>query len=643
MTDEAKKTSNAADPRIGVYVCHCGGNISDQVAVERLAEEARALPNVTVTRHNSFMCSDPGQELILEDIKSGKVDRVVIASCAPSLHEETFRNTLVRAGVNPYLYEHANIREQVSWVHHGEEATHKASALVAAAAAKCEHLTSLEPLRVEAVPHATVIGGGMAGLRSALDLAKRGVKVTLLEKTPFLGGQAAILDKVYPTAEKAGDLIAELASAALAHPDIDVVTCAEVVGSGGYVGDFHLTVRKSPESPAESEKIARVSETGAAYGDFVSFVGVCPAAPPREEEKFELHTGVIVIATGFEHYTPRQGEYGYGDFPEVVTQPEFIRLMAEQKSDGDTLTVNGRPIKTMAMIHCVGSRHIPGIHEPDENGRLNEYCSRVCCTGTLQAANEVKARHPETVIYDFYRDIRTYGRGHEDYYVNASRNNTLFVRFDAPDSPVVAKSDDGEYALTVTVKDTLLSGEEIEVPVDLVVLAVGMKPNPITSLIEMMKLPVGADGFLLEVHPKLRPVELAVNGILLAGTCQAPMDITESTAAASAAAVKASGILARGYVELDPFVAVVDKQKCTGCGACVEVCLREGALALKEVEVDGQLKTVAEVNPALCQGCGVCVAVCGENAIEVAGWTLKQYEAMVDAIVGCPMNTGDAA
>ena len=485
---------------------------------------------------------------------------------------------------------------------------------------------------------------GVAGLRAANDLAKRGVKVTLLEKTPFLGGQASRLDRVYPTAERAGELIAELASAALSHPDIDVITCAELVGSGGYVGDFNLTVRKRvPESQQETDKLAELSEAGAAYGDFVPFVGVCPAAPPLEPEKFDLHTGVIIVATGFEHYTPRQGEYGYGEFPEVLTQPEFIRLMAEETSSGDILTVNGRPIKSMAMIHCVGSRHIPGIHEPGEDGRLNEYCSRVCCTGTMQAANEVKSRYPETVIYDFYRDIRTYGRGHEDYYVNASRANTLFVRFEPPNEPVVAKSDDGEYALTVTVRDTLLSGEELEVPVDLVVLAVGMQPSPITSLIEMMKLPVGADGFLLEVHPKLRPVELAVNGVLLAGASQGPMDITESTAAASAAAVKAAGILARGYVELDPFVAIVDKAKCAGCGDCVEVCLKEGALALQEVEMDGQTRTVAEVNPALCEGCGVCVAVCPENAIEIAGWTLKQYDAMVDAIVGCQADAGGAA
>lgn len=618
MSDEAKKPSTGAEPKIGVYVCHCGGNISDQVAVERITEQAEGLPNVSVARNNMFMCSDPGQELILEDIRSGKVNRVVIASCAPSLHETTFRNTLARAGMNPYLYEHANIREQVSWVHHGHEATEKAAGLIAAAAAKCGYLTALDPIRVEAVPHATVIGGGVAGLRVAYDLARRGIKVTLLEKTPFLGGQAALLDKVYPTAEHAGDLIAELASAALAHPDIEIKTCAEVVGSSGYVGDFHLTVQtRVPDSPEEMDKLTRLSEAGAAFGDFVPFVGVCPAAPPRESEELEIHTGVIVLATGFEHYKPRQGEYGYGEFPEVLTQPEFIRLMAETKAEGDTLVVNGRPIKTMAMIHCVGSRHIPGIHEPDENGRLNEYCSRVCCTGTLQAAGEVKSRYPETVIYDFYRDIRTYGRGHEDYYVNASSNNVLFARFEPQDPPVVAKSDDDEYALKVTVKDTLLAGEELEVPVDLVVLAVGMQPSPITSLIEMMKLPVGADRFLLEVHPKLRPVELAVNGVL------------------PAAAVKASGILARGYVELDPFVAEVNSETCTGCGECLQVCLREGALSLKEMEVDGQLKTVAEVNPALCEGCGVCVAVCAENAIQVAGWTLKQYEAMVDAIVGC--------
>jgi heterodisulfide reductase subunit A len=308
--------------------------------------------------------------------------------------------------------------------------------------------------------------------------------------------------------------------------------------------------------------------------------------------------------------------------------------VAESNNNGSRLEVNGRQIKSVAMIHCVGSRQIPGVHEEDETGHLNEYCSRTCCSATLHAANLIRETYPETRVVDFYRDIRTYGRGQEELYDQAAANKVLFLRFEATEAPVVERTHASNgYPLSVKAKDILTFGEEVEVPVDLVVLAVGMEPNDVSDLVEMMKLPVGADRFLLEVHPKLRPVELSVMGVLLAGTCQAPFDIGESSAAASGAAVKAAGLLVRGHVELDPFVAEVDLEKCTGTGGCVEACLRDGALSLIEMEVGGERVERARVNTALCMGCGACVAVCPENAIEVKGWTLKQYEAMVDMIV----------
>jgi heterodisulfide reductase subunit A len=265
---------------------------------------------------------------------------------------------------------------------------------------------------------------------------------------------------------------------------------------------------------------------------------------------------------------------------------------------------------------------------------VNEYCSRTCCSATLHAANTIRETYPDTRVFHFYRDIRTYGRGQEELYDQACKNKVLFLRFEAAEAPVVKRNNnlDGN-PLSITVKDTLTFGEEIEVPVDLVVLAVGMEPNNVSDLVGMMKLPVGGDRFLLEVHPKLRPVELSVAGILLAGTCQSPMDIGEACNGAASAAVKAAALLTRGYVELDPFVAEVDLEKCTGTGACVEACLVDGALSLVDVEVGGEAVKRAEVNPALCTGCGACVAVCPENAIDVKGWTLKQYEAMVDMIV----------
>jgi heterodisulfide reductase subunit A len=286
------------------------------------------------------------------------------------------------------------------------------------------------------------------------------------------------------------------------------------------------------------------------------------------------------------------------------------------------------------MIHCVGSRQIPGIHEEDETGYMNEYCSRTCCAATLQAANIIRETYLGTRVFDFYRDIRTYGRGQEELYEQAAKNKVLFLRFEAAEAPVVTQNGRSNgHPLSIMVKDTLTFGEEVEVPVDLVVLAVGMEPNNVSDLAGMMKLPVGADRFLQEVHPKLRPVELSVAGVLLAGTCQSPMDMGEACNGASSAAVKASSLLARGYVELDPFVAEVNMDLCAGTGSCVKACLQEGALQMVEIEEDGKRAQKAEVNPALCTGCGACVAVCPENAINIKGWTLKQYEAMVDMIV----------
>jgi heterodisulfide reductase subunit A len=621
--------------KVGVYVCHCGGNISDEVDVEKVCAQALKVPGVVVARANTFMCSDPGQEMIIEDLKSGLVDRVVVASCSPSLHETTFRQALARAGANPYVYEQANLREQVSWVHHGDEATEKATRLVAAAAAKAGRLEALEPIKVDVEPRAVVIGGGVAGLKTALELADRGQAVVLVEKSPFLGGQVAQLDKLAPSGEAASEIIGELAGAVLQHPAIQVQTCTELEGFDGYIGNFKLKlVRKPPEGDAYDDKFARLSQSGRELGEYVPFVGVMPASIPESREELDLAAGVIILATGFKTYQPRTGEYGYQEFPEVVTLPELIRLLAEAPTDGDTLSLNGRPIRSAAMIHCVGSRQIPGIHEENEGGYLNEYCSRTCCTATLHAADLIRKTYPKTRIFDFYRDIRTYGRGQEELYTQTAQDQVVFFRFEAGEEPqVLANPHATGHPLVVRARDVLTFGEELEVPVDLVVLAVGQEPNNIADLVEKMKIPVGADRFLQEVHPKLRPVEVSVAGIFLAGTCQAPFDVGETSAAASAAAVKASAILTRGYVELDPFVAEVDLSKCKGTRACVDACLSPGALEMVEMDVGGEKVKRARVNPALCLGCGACVAVCPENAINVQGWTLKQYEDMVDMIV----------
>ena len=621
MTDPKKKKAIKKSEKIGVYICYCGGNISDHVDVEKVREAAEKFPGVAVARTNSFMCSDPGQELIIDDLKNGIVDRVVVASCAPSLHESTFCSAITRAGGNPYIYDQANIREHVSWVLHGDKATYKAEKLVAAATGKASLLEPLDPIRVEARKHATVIGGGIAGLKAARLLADRGLEVMLIEKTPFLGGNAAGLDTVAPFGEPCGALIAELAKGVLEHTAITVMTLTEVVGFSGYVGNYDLQVKTIVKNTSAFDKAA---------GHVVPFEGA-GADPPAQQT---IETGAVVLATGFRPYQPKQGEYGFGDHSEVLTLPEFIKQMSEVKSSGDTLKLNGRKIRSMAMIHCVGSRQIPGIHEEDENGYLNEYCSRTCCSSILHAANKVKERFPKTNIYDLYRDIRTYGLGQEELYNQAAHNRVVFLRFEAADSPNVTVNDDGsDYALKVTVRDGLTFNEEVEIPVDLVVLATGMEAGDVSDLVSMMKLPVGTDKFLQEVHPKLAPVEMSVAGVFLAGTAQAPMSISEACNGAAAAAVKTASLLSKGYLELDPYVAAVDQDLCTGTGACVDACLADGALEMIDARTEKGTRKMAQVIPALCLGCGACVAVCPTGAIDLKGWSLKQYEAMVDMIV----------
>jgi heterodisulfide reductase subunit A2 len=623
MTDATTNNDNSNESRVGVYVCHCGGNISNTVDIEKVVAAALQMPGVAFAQRNLFMCSDPGQDLIIEDIKNSRVNRVVVAACAPSLHETTFRSALLRAGLNPYLYVHANIREQVSFVHAGEEATEKAIAMVAAAVAKAREILPLQATSVQVIDHATVVGGGVAGLKAALDLAGRGLKVALVEKSPFLGGRTANLDKLFPTGENAGDILSELAKKVLGHPGINVHTCAEVVSQEGYIGNFNLKVERRPPS-SEEEKLRIEAARNQGQSDYLPFTGIFPSEPPHTIEKIEFTSGAIVIATGFSLYAPKKGEYGFKEFPEIITLLDLVRLLSEDKQKGDYLEIRGRKIKSVAMVHCVGSRQVPGIHEPDEKGKLNENCSRTCCTGLLYASVDIKTRHPETAIFHVYRDIRTYGKGHEEIYKRASELDARFIRFKVENSPRVKKNEGDGYALSVMVRDSLLNDEELEVPVDLVVLATGMKPGEIDSLIDLLKIHCGADGFLLEVHPKLRPVEVFTAGIYLAGTCQAPMDVNEATAAASAAASKVSIILSRGKVELEPFVATVDQKKCASCLTCVRTC---------PFDVPVILESGAYINPAACYGCGACVSVCPGDAISLAHFDNREINAQVEGAI----------
>jgi len=653
--------------RVGVYTCYCGGNISHVVQCERVAKALGKLQDVVISRTDLSFCSDAGQAIIEQDIRELGVNRVVIGACAPSLHEQTFRGTVTRAGLNPYLYHHVGIREQDSWVHsHDQEgATEKAVRLMAAGVGKARLLTPLDPIRLGAERHALVIGGGVAGLRAALDIARQGIRVSLLEKSPFLGGRMAQLESVFPTGEAARTLLNELIQQVVANPDITIFTQAMLTGVAGYVGNYEIQVRQEGRGISDDNaEVLMAACTQEVPDDFTygltrrkiiyhAYPDCYPNTPAvdwthyngepihlngksvvlkNEEKSFTLIVGAIVVATGFDPYQPRQGEYGFGELPEVVTLPQLIHILAIAP-EGKLLEWNGHPVRDVAFIHCVGSREIEGVDEPHEDGQVNNYCSRVCCTATLHTMDELRQRFPELNIFDLHEDIRTYGRGHEDYYLRTLESGARFARFHGTDRPVVQAAPPGDsHPVLVQVKDTFSYGEQIEIAADLVVLAVGMTPRPVDDLVQMLKISRGNDRFLLEAHPKLRPVETAVNGVVLAGTAQSPMNIQESLAAASAAAAKVATLLGQGKVELPPFVARVDAEKCNGNGACVQACVYDGAITLQTHVENGQEIRRAVVTPANCTGCGACVGACPNRAIDVQAWTLAQYEAMVDAI-----------
>lgn len=594
--------------KVGVYICRCGGNIADVVDVERVAEAARQIPGVATAQIHTFMCSDPGQQLITEDILKQGVNRVVVASCTPFLHESTFRGAVQRGGMNPYLYEHANLREQCSWAHRHDPAgaTEKAIRMVAAAVGKASCDTPLDQILLPNHRIALIVGGGIAGMKAAAELAACGLRVVLVESTGALGGQLLGRGPVYPTEADAQRIVAELRTQVEGNSHIEVLLNSRVKTMSGFVGNFKVTIE----------------------GDF---------GPLGQTATTSLIAGALIVATGFHPYVPAEGEFQYATHPGVVTMPDFIQLLQTADAGTRTFEIQGRPIRSVGFIHCVGSRQLDGVHTPQADGRLNTYCSRVCCTTALQQEIALRRRFPETAVFDLYQDIRTYARGAEDYYRTASESGVVFFRYRGEEPPVVEQNEGNsarQTPLAIRVKDTLTWGEELRLPVDLVVLATGMVPNAVPELVESIKLPTGEDRFLQEVHPKLRPVEVSVTGVLLAGTAQGPMDIRETLSAAGAAAVKAAAMFAHDAVELNPYVAEVDLSLCEGTGQCVTQCEYDGALQMVEhLEADGRTVRRAQVNPGLCVGCGACVAVCPTRAIQVNGWRLDQFEAMVDGIV----------
>jgi len=560
-------------PRVGVMVCHCGVNIAGVLDVERLAGEAAELPGVVVASTDLFACSSTGQDQLVEIIREHGLNRIVVAACTPRTHEPVFRDTLARIGFNPFLLEMVNIRDQCSWVHAGapEAAQDKARALIRMGVARARHL---EPLQEGAAPmtrSALVVGGGIAGIQAATDLAVQGFPVTLVEKGEALGGRLAApnLMKLYPTMQPAGDVLAEKIDR-LERSGARVLLGSEVANITGFVGSFEATL------------------TGAV--DEV------------------LPVGAVILATGAALHDPG-GAFRYDELANVVTSEQLERAFVE----GGDLGFDGKPPESAAFVLCVGSREAEGFTG----------CSRYCCPTAIKQAIELNRRGIDTTV--FYRDIRTVSTGAEEMYREARGRGVLFVRVPPGHTPEVVG--DGRAA-AVRCYDELLD-RRLEVPADLVVLSVGMRPRqPETDRFhEMLKASVGLDGFFLERHPELAPVETAVEGVLLAGTVQGPKDIVDSVAQASAAAAKAAVFLAHDQVRLDPAVAVVDPEACRGCGDCVDICQFQ---APSLIETSPGVFS-AEINPSLCKGCGTCASWCPTGAITARHFTDKQVLAQIDA------------
>jgi heterodisulfide reductase subunit A len=578
------KEKDSGGRRIGVYVCHCGGNISDYVDVAKVVDQIKENGDVVVARHEMFACSDATQGDMVADIEANQLDGLVVASCSPKLHTYTFRGVASRAGLNPYEYTQVNIREQCSWVHTDDvaAATEKATELVNAGIARTRFTTPLEPMVVETVPHTLVIGGGIAGLRAAIGLADIGLKVTVVERALELGGWVKDFGPMYPHGRDGRELIGHLVAEVRKRPSITVLTGAEVVGKAGSFGNYRVSVR--------------VGDPGSAA--------------------IEVAVGTIVVATGFDSYEPEAGELGYG-IDGVVTLPQFKAMV-----DGATgpLTHNGRPVRSVAYVYCVGSRNTAGCS--------NAYCSRFCCAATVQTAVDVAGLDPAIRQFHLYRDMRTYGK-FEPLYEEARKAGSVFLKFDNDAPPAVTASDDG--SLTVTVRDLLTENTELAIPADLVVLVTGMVPRENAGLTDVLKLPAGSDGFFNEIHPKLRPVETVVDGVLIAGACQGPKTSAESVAQGLAAVTQSAAILKKGYTELDPLVAVVAPEACTACGDCLTACPYDAISMAEEGD-----RHFAVISPTGCKGCGGCVPMCPENAIDLLGYTDNQITSMIENLVEVP-------
>lgn len=558
-------------------MCHCGGNISDYVDIEKVKAAVKDEADVYLVKNTLFACADSSQKEMVSDIQNDQLDAIVVASCSPKLHLNTFRGVAQRAGLNPYNYIQANIREQSSWAHSNNKpgATEKAIQLVKAAIAKARESEPLFSKKIPAANVVAVIGAGIGGMRSALSLADMGTEVYLIEKEATVGGHVAGYGKVFTNNSNGSDLVQKLHEEIKKRPNIKLFTNATLVEKKGSIGNFEIKVN----------------------------VG---------NEILPLSVGAFVVNTGFESYQPVTGEYGFGQSDHVITLPEFKKLV----DTSGKLVYKGKNIKTIAYIYCVGSRQ-------DEEGD-NKYCSRYCCTAASHIAVVAKQKFSDITNLHYNRGIRTYGK-QELIYEQASKQGDLFLQFNLDSIPEVEQKGN---KTTVKVKDILTAGKTIEAEVDLVVLVTGMVPRENKELESMLKIPLGRDNFFNEIHMKLRPVETVIDGVFIAGTCQSPKNILETLNSSQAAAAKANSVLTKGELSLEPVLAKLNPAACTWCGKCTEACSFD---AIEMVDYEG--RKVARVIEANCKGCGMCTPVCPTDAIDLAGFTNAQMEAMIDALV----------
>jgi heterodisulfide reductase subunit A len=661
MAEEEKNQGTTEEPKIGVYVCHCGINIGGVADVPALAEYAATLPNVEVSEEYKYFCSDPGQEMIKKDVKEKGINRVVVAACSPRLHEPTFRRCVKEAGLNPFLFEFANIREHDTWVHMNEPeaATEKAKDLIRMAVAKARLLEALESEKVAVTDTALVIGGGVAGIQSALDLADMGFKTYLVEKNPTIGGRMSQLDKTFPTLDCSMCILAPKMVDCGKHDNIELLSYAEVKEVDGYIGNFKVKVVKKPRYVDEDictgcgsctevcpieipnyfdEGMGMVKATYIAFPQAVPLVAtidkdycidckLCDQAcgngainHDQEPEEIDLEIGTIIVATGYDPYNPTEKkEWGYEDSENVITGMELERLInASGPTQGHVLKPSdGEHPKSVAFIQCVGSRD-EQINKP--------YCSRVCCMYAMKNAQLIKDHEPDTEVTIYYMDIRAFGKGFEEFYRRSQEKYGIkFVR--GRPATVLENPD---QTLTIRAEDTML-GKVTEYDYDMVVLSVGLEPpEGIEELRQTIGLSKSADGFLMEAHPKLRPVDTLTDGVYLAGVSQGPKDIPDAVAQASGAAARAAIPMVKGEVEIEPIVASVNEDVCGGCEVCLELC------PFSAIEREDER---AHVNIALCKGCGTCVAACPSGAMDQQHFRTAQIMAQIEAAMG---GTGEA-